>query len=60
VEGSPKSGAGQISGGFDEQLSRLREIEALGVDHILIRITPSTPQTIADLEGLVSAFYGEA
>jgi alkanesulfonate monooxygenase SsuD/methylene tetrahydromethanopterin reductase-like flavin-dependent oxidoreductase (luciferase family) len=60
VEGSPKSGAGQISGGFDEQLSRLREIEALGVDHILIRITPSTPQTIADLEGLVTAFYGEA
>jgi len=58
IEGSPKSGASLIEGGLDEQLAALREIESLGVQHIYIRITPSTPETIAGLAGVVSAFYG--
>ncbi len=45
------------SGGVDEAVSSLRELEALGFHHVMVRVEPSTPETIAALAPVVEGFY---
>ena len=39
------------------KIAHLNALKELGFDHTLIRITPTTPQTIAGLKPVVDAFY---
>ncbi len=52
--------ASSLVKGEEAQLARLRELEGLGFQHIQVRLTPSTPETIDALSPVVEAFYGGA
>ncbi len=48
------------SGGTDEAVASLREISDLGFQHVMVRVEPSTPETIAAFAPVVDGFYNGA
>lgn len=48
------------SGGTDEAIASLREISDLGFQHVMVRVEPSTPETIAAFAPVVQGFYNGA
>ncbi len=55
-EGYSGNAADVVTGGAEGALARLREFESLGFQHVMIRVQPSTPETIAALAPVVNAF----
>ena len=45
------------SGGIDEAVASLLEISYLGFQHVMVRVEPSTPETIAAFAPVVDGFY---
>ncbi len=57
-DGYTGNAADVVTGGTEEKVGRLRELESLGFQHIMVRIDPSTPDTIAAMAPVVDGFYG--
>lgn len=45
------------SGGTEEAVASLREISDIGFQHVMVRVEPSTPETIAAFAPVVDGFY---
>ncbi len=48
---------GLVSGSDDEKIAALRHYGDLGIEHIYLRLEPSTPETIAALAPVVAGVY---
>ena len=57
VEGYNEQNAGVLELDDDGKLERLNGLKDLGFDHILLRLKPTTPETILSLKPVVEAFY---
>jgi len=44
-------------GGVESAVTRLRELESLGFQHVMVRVEPSTPETITAFAPVVEAVY---
>jgi alkanesulfonate monooxygenase SsuD/methylene tetrahydromethanopterin reductase-like flavin-dependent oxidoreductase (luciferase family) len=54
--GSAHNDANVVSGSAEQQVGRLRELVNLGFQHIMVRVDPSTPETIAAFASVVYGF----
>ncbi len=53
-----KKEASALSGSVDEIVSGLKTFEDLGIDHIMVRVDPSSPENITALAPVVAGLYG--
>ncbi len=56
-DGYKGNAADVVTGGTEEKVGRLRGLESLGFQHIMVRVDPSTPDTIAAMAPVVDGFY---
>lgn len=56
-DGHTGNAADVVTGGTEDKVAALRELESLGFQHVMVRVDPSTPDTIAAFAPVVEALY---
>ena len=56
-EGYDKDSPGVLTGSVEDKVEGLRALAGLGIQHVMVRVDPSTPETIAALAPVVAGLH---